>query len=582
VDPVALRPEGAQGLGRYLPILEWLPSYERGWLSQDAAAGLSVWALLVPQALAYATIAGVPVQYGLYTAFVALIAYAVFGTSKQMVQGPSAGVCAVSAAVITPIVGAAALGTDKAVGFTAALALAAGALYLVLGILKMGWVSNFLSKAVMAGFILGFSIGIVIDQAYKLLGVPQASGSYMHKLYTTLKELPQTSGTTLAIGAGSLALLLLLRYRFSKLPRALIVMTLAILAVSVFDLASHGVSITGDVPTGLFSVGLPDVGWSETGTLLAGGLAVVFVGYSETLGSARAMALKHRYEIDPNQELIASGMACGAAGLVGGFATDGSLSKTSVADAAGQKTQLASLINAGFLLLTMLVLASLFKNLPSATLGAVVIDAMLGLIAFTDLTRYYRVNRADFVFFVGAMLGILFIGIIAGVLIGVALSLLLLVARTSKTSLRRLGFDSGSRAYLAVDQHDGLQESPGVVVVRIDGPLFFADANDFRESLKRMLAEAPGPVHTVVFDAESVHLTDTDGADILIQVGEELKREGIQLVLARVHPPILELWRRAGVAEARDDSGHVFGTVLAAVTAYGNGAGPAREKEPIT
>jgi sulfate permease, SulP family len=563
VDLVRVAPERSTSLRRYLPILEWLPKYDRSWLTSDAVAALSVWALLVPQALAYATLAGVPVQYGLYTSFVALVAYALFGTSRQLAQGPSAAVCAVSAAVVGPLIGASALGTSRAVGYTAALALAAGALYVVLGLLKMGWVSNFLSKAVMAGFVLGFSLGIVIDQAYKLLGVPQSEGSYMQKLWGTLTELGKTSGTTLAVGAASVGLLLLMRYRFPKLPRALIVMTLAILAVRAFDLS---VSVVGNVPTGLPSIGLPGVGWSQVNALVIGALAVVFVGFSESLASARTMAVKHRYEIDANQELIASGMACGAVGFVGGFATDGSLSKTSVADAAGQKTQLASLVNAGLMLLTLVLLAGLFKNLPNATLGAVVIDAMLGLITFLDLKRYYRVNRADWIFFMGAMLGILFLGIIQGIAIGVTLSLLLLIARASQTSIRRLGLEPSSGVYLDLAAHQGLQTTPGVLVVRIDGPLFFADANRFRESLRELVRESGAPVTSVVVDAESVQMTDTDGADILIQVGEELKADGARLVFARVHPPILELWRRAGLPEAQDGT-RVFKTVRDAVAA---------------
>ena len=234
-------------------------------------------------------------------------------------------------------------------------------------------------------------------------------------------------------------MLLALRRVAPKMPRALIVMALAILAVDVFSLADHGVAVTGDVPTGLFTVGIPDVPSSDIGKLLLGALAVIFVGYSESLAAARAMATKHGYEIDPNQELIAQGAACGAAGLVGGFAVDGSLSKSSVADAAGQQTQMASLINAVFILLTLLFLASIFENLPSATLGAVVIDALVGLLTLTGLRRYSTRSRADFVFFAAAMVGILSFGIIAGILIGVALSLLLLIARSSQTSVRPMG-----------------------------------------------------------------------------------------------------------------------------------------------
>src|SRR3954464_5202481 len=426
-------------LRRFLPILTWLPAYRRSLLAADALAGLSVWALLVPQSLAYASLSGVPVQYGLYTAVAALAAYPLFGTSKQLAEGPSAAVCAVCAAVIAPLAGAAAMGTAAAAPFAAALALTTAVVYVALGVLRMGWVSTFLSKAVMAGFVLGFSIGIIIDQSHKLFGVTAPDGSYVQELWGTLKNLPDTSATTLLVRAGSLGLLLALRVAAPKWPRALIVMVLAILASVVFDLGAHGVAVPGEVPTGLFSVGIPDVSSSDLGPLLVGALAVVFVGYSESLAAARSMAVKHGYEIDANQELIAQGMSNGAAGLVGGFPVDGSLSKSSVADTAGQRTQMASLINAGFILLTLLFLASIFEQLPSATLGAVVIDAMVGLITFAQMRRYLRVSRSDFVFFLGAMAGILCLGIIAGILIGVVLSLLLLIARSSRTSVRPLG-----------------------------------------------------------------------------------------------------------------------------------------------
>jgi SulP family sulfate permease len=550
---------------RYVPLLRWLPEYDRSSFVPDALAAVSVWALLVPQGLAYAGIAGVPVQYGLYAAFAALVAYAVFGTSRHLVAGPSASVAAVSAAVVTGIVGTAAFGTPDAVPWTAGLALIAGAVYVALGLARMGWVSNFLSRAVMAGFVLGFSIGIIIDQSHKLLGVSKADGTYVEILIDTIEEIPDTSGATLAVGALSLGALLLLRAFFGKLPRALIVMVLSIAAVSVFDLQDHGVAVTGSVPTGLFSVGVPDIGWwGELPALIGGAFSVVFVGYSETLAAGRAMARKHGYEIDPDQELIAQGAACGASGFVGGFAVDGSLSKTSVADAAGQRTQMASLINAGLVLLTILFLANVFEDLPSAVLGAVVIDAMVGLLDFGELRRYYRVNRADWVFYTAAALGILLFGIIQGIVIGVVLSLLLLIWRSSRPRIRTLGRDGATNDYLDLDGEKHVEAVPGVVVVRLDGPLFFADANLFRDELKKRVAEAEGPVELVVLDADAISQTDTDGADVLMELATELQQNGTRLVLARVKPEILDLWRRAGTLAALGPN-NTFDTVHAAV-----------------
>jgi MFS superfamily sulfate permease-like transporter len=261
-------------------------------------------------------------------------------------------------------------------------------------------------------------------------------------------------------------------------------------------------------------------------------------------------------------------VASGAAGFVGGFVNDGSLSKTSVADTAGQKTQMASLLNAALVLLTMLLLASLFEDLPAAALGAVVIDAMVGLITFVDGRRYYRVNRPDWLFFTGAMVGILFLGIIQGIAIGVALSLLLLIARASNPAIRRLGRKAGSEAYLDVARHDDLVESPGIVVVRLDGPLFFADANRFRDGVRELVAREGAPVRAVVLDAEAISLTDTDGADVLIELAEELRAHGTALLLGRVQAAILDLWKRAGVIDALGP-GRTFHTVHEAVEAMG-------------
>jgi high affinity sulfate transporter 1 len=553
------------GIARYVPILGWLPHYKRAWLVVDVMAGLSVWALLVPSALAYSSVAGVPVQYGLYTALAALLAYAVFGTSKQVVTGPSATVAAVSFAVVAPIVGEAAMGTEKAVPYTAAVALTAGVLYIALGIARMGWVSNFLSRAVMEGFILGFAIGIIIEQSYKLIGVDKVEGTFAQELIETLKQIPDANMATLAVGATSLALLLLGRFLVPKLPRALIVTAFAIVAVGALDLADRGVSITGNVPTGLFTVGLPGVGWDQLGALVAGAFSVIFVGYSESLASGREMASKHGYRIDADQELIAQGAACGAAGSVGGFVVDGSLSKTSVADAAGQKSQMASLVDAALVLATILFLASLFENLPNATLGAVVIDAMIGLIRFGPMKRYYRVNRPDWVFYVAAGLGILFFGIIEGIVIGVVLSLLLLVARASRPAARRLGFDPASGTYLDPRRHEGVQEIPGVLVVRLDGPLFFADAQRFHDEIGEMVTLTDG-LTAVVIDADAISQSDTDGADIVITIAEELRASDVSLLFARVDQEIRGLWQRAGVMEAVGAE-RFYPTVRAAVEA---------------
>jgi SulP family sulfate permease len=548
-----------RGLSHYIPILKWLPRYDRSWFSADVIAGLSVWALLVPQGIAYASIAGVPAQLG------ALIGYALFGTSKQLITGPSATVAAVSFSVVGLLAAAAGPNSAEWIGYTAALAVMVGIVYLALGLLKMGWISNFLSKAVLEGFIFAFGIGLMVDQSHKILGVPKVDGSYWNVLVGTLKEIPQTNPYTLIVGVSAIILLLLMRRFAPKLPRALIVVILGILAATLIPLnAQYGVAVVGPVPTGLPTLAWPSMPVGNLSTLLLGALAVVFVGFSETLAAARETASKHDYEIDVSQEMVAQGMANGAAGLLGGFVVDGSLSKTTVADLAGQKSQMASLITAAFILLTVLVLAVLFTNLPEAVLGAVVIDAAIGLVKIPVLRRVMKTSRTDFAAYAAAGIGLFFVGVLAGVVIGVALSLLLLIAAVSRSPVRRMAFDAKERVYVDAETHPDAVSPQNVVVAEIAGPLFFADAAPFRESVLEMIADQSPKA--VVIDLGSATLIDMDGAEILTKLYEELGKKGIEVVLARVPGSQVDLLTRSGTVDAIGRE-NLYETVRDAVSA---------------
>jgi sulfate permease, SulP family len=314
----------------------------------------------------------VPAQYGLYAALGALLGYALFGSSGQVVTGPSAAIAAVSASVVALW---ATSGSSEWVAYTSTLAVFAGLIYIVLGVLRMGWISHFLSGAVLAGFVFGFGFGLIVDQTSKILGVLKASGSYFQVLVGVVREISETSLSKLTVGVLSIVLLLLLRRFLPKLPRTIIVVVVGIVVSDLLDLEDHGVSIVGEIPTGLpsfFWPNLPPVGLAS---LLLGSLAIIFIGYSESLAAAKEEGSKHDYEIDASQAMIAQGMANVGSGLVGGYAVEGSLSKTTVADMARQKTQLASLLTAGLILLTILLLTGFFTTLPDAGLGAVVIDA---------------------------------------------------------------------------------------------------------------------------------------------------------------------------------------------------------------
>jgi sulfate permease, SulP family len=549
-----------QTLRSYLPILTWLPRYQARWLRFDFIAALSVWALLVPQGVAYAGIAGVPAQYGLYAALGSAIGYGLFAQSGQVVTGPSAAIAAVSASVVAFW---AAAGSPEWVTYTATLAVFAGVVYILLGMLRMGWVANFLSGAVLAGFVFGFGIGLIVDQTPKILGVSKSAGSYFDVLLGVLETLPETHTTTLVVGVVGIALLLVMRRLAPRLPRTITVVALGIVASSLLDLGAAGVDIVGPVPTGLPS--LAALQWPEARLveILLGSLAVIFIGFSESLAAAKAQGAKHDYEIDGSQEMVAQGVANTASGILGGFAVEGSLSKTAVADQSGQKTQLASIITAGLILLTVIFLAGLFETLPQAILGAVVIDAGISLVSFDDL-RHYRLNPRDLAAFLATAVVVFFVGVLAGVIAGVIVSLLLLIAAASRSPTRQMAFDPTQDAYVNADRNPDAELPPGIVVAALHGPLFFADADNFRRSLMQ-LVRARRP-RTVVIDMGAVTMMDMDGDRTLAKVAEDLYAKDIRVFLVGASADSRALMGRTGTLEAIG-SDNLYRTVRAAVAA---------------
>lgn len=547
------------GIAAYIPILQWLRHYEPAWLTSDFIAGISVWALLVPESIAYASVAGMPAQYGLYAALGGVTAYAVFGTSRQVNTGPSAIVAVISASIIASL---ATSGSPQWLTYTAALALISGIIFATFGILRMGWISYFLSRAVLGGFVFGFGIALIINQSFKIFGVPEAGGTYFLRFIGMIKAIPNANPYTLAVGATSIVLLLIMRRYLPKWPRALITVALSIIAAPALDLTAHGVKVVGTLPTGLPVLGLPNITLSTLGTLVLGGLAVFFVGLSESLAAAREMSEKHDYSINASQEMIAQGAANAASGFFGGFVVGGSLSKTTVADNAGQKTQLGSLLTGAFILLTILFLASVFRNLPEAVLGAVVIDAAIGLVNIKEFRRFRSTSCADFATYLAAMLGLLFIGVLAGIVIGAILSIILLVSAASRSPVRRMAFDEKDQLFVDAGRHPEAKIMPGILVVEIDGPLFYANASSFRDSLLRMV-EKDSP-SSIAIDLGPVTIMDLDGADIITKISTGLAGKGIKVALARVDSAELDLFRRAGTLSTIGEQ-NTFDTVRKAV-----------------
>ncbi len=553
-------------LTRYLPILEWLPKYQLAWLRPDIIAGLTVWAVLVPEAMAYAGIAGVHPVIGLYTVPIPLIAYAIFGTSRTMIIGPDSATALISGVTIGAVV--AKHGSAPFEALTAALAVMVGVFFLLFGLLRMGWVANFISTPVMKGFIQGLVWVTIIGQVPKLFGIDGGSGNFFEKTWDVVLKLPEANPTTTIIGLASLALLFAFARFLPRVPGALTTVVIAIVVVSVFGLGDKGVEIVGSVKAGLPPFGIPDVKLADLAAIVPGALAIVLLGYAESLGAAKAAQEKSGGEIDPDQELVSHGPANLGAGLSGGFIVVGSLSKTSVAMGAGGKTQLSSLINAGFVFLTLMFLMPLFENLPHATLGAIVIHAMLGLVDFGYLKRLRGISPQEFALAMTAFAGELVFGVLQGIGIGVVLSIIALIYRASYPSTAVLGQSPGQEAYRDVKRHPEAKTLPGLLLFRFDSILFFANANHFADTLKSAVSAAEVPVKAVLVDAETVSAIDTTACEALVKLQSELAGQGIALAFARVRDPVRDVMQRSGV-EAAVGAERFYERITDGVRAFG-------------
>ena len=523
-----------------LSVFVSLSQYDRGWLRGDLVAGLTVWAVLVPEALAYATIAGVSPVVGLYAAPAALLLYAAFGSSRHLVVGPMAATAALSAAAVGDL---AAGGTDEFVQLTVTMGLVVGVLALVAGLCRLGFLASFISEPVLKGFIIGLALTIIVGQLPKLFGVAKGEGDFFEQLWDFTGELGSTSGITLLVGAGSLVLVLALRRFAPVVPGSLVAVALGIVAVELFDLDEHGVEIVGDIESGLPSIGLPNVSISDYVDLAPAALGVMLIGFAEGLGAAKTYAAKSHYEIDANRELIGLGASNIGSGLSSGMVVNGSLSKTAVNASAGGNSQLVGLVVAALTIVTLLLLTGLFEELPEATLAAIVIAALIELVDVRSLVALYRFHargagrvlsvaaRPDFVAALATLIGVLVFDTLPGLFIGVVVSILLLVYRASRPHVPVLGKVPGTRSQWSdVGRHPENETVPGIVVLRPESGLWFANADDVRNAIR---AQARDGTRAIVLDAETVPVIDVTALAMLVQLTDDLEREGIQLVLAR-------------------------------------------------
>jgi len=529
---------------RLLPVLNWLPAYRRASLLPDVLAGLAVWAVMVPEGMAYAGIVGVPPIVGLYTIVPPLISYALLGTSRLLVVGPDTATGLISALTVGAV---AVQGTADFNALTSTLAILIGALFLLFGALRMGWVAAFIPTPVMRGFIEGLVCVTIIGQVPHLLGIDSTSGNFFAKLWFVLQHLPDTSFAPVLTSSLSLIAMLLLRHLAPRLPAALIVAVAATILVGLFDRGAAGVSVVGDLPSGLPHLALPKLDLAVLQELAPGALAIVLVGYAEALGGANAAAMQAGGDIDPNQELIAHGPANILSGLFGGFLVVGSLSKTSVAMAAGARTQLANLVAAIFCFLTLVLLTPLFRGMPHPALAAIVIAAMLHLSNLGYLRDLLARDRSEFAIAAIVIAGELTLGVLHGIALGVALSLLMLIYRTSHPQGAVLGQLPGEEAYRDVRLHPEARTFSGLLIWRPGGDLFFASIGRLDEELKAALTASNPPAQNVLLDAESVNFIDISACDALLNSIKQLKSQGITFSFARVRDEVREQMRFGGI-----------------------------------
>jgi SulP family sulfate permease len=548
-----------------VPILGWIRTYDRRWLRADVIAGVSVAALIVPKNLGYAGIAGIPLQNGLYAAAAGAILYAVFGTSRQISMGPSSGLAAVAASAV---LSAGITGEQSAATFVAGITLASGVLFLLLAVLKMGWIARFLSRAVITGFLFGAAIDVVIGELPKLTGTDVEGKNSFRELGSWVRSLGDTDRATVLVGVAALVVVFGLRRIAPRVPGALVLVVGGLLASWLLNLDERGVALVGDVPRGLPTFALPDgqLMWDHAAIVAVAAVALVLIGFSQTAGDARAFAAKHHYQIDVDQESMAQGLANGGAGLLQGMPVSTSLSASSLNDHSGARTGLASLTSGLMVLLTLVILAPLFSDLPKPVLAALIIEAVvMGMMDVPEMRRLYRVQRFDFWVAVAAIVATLAFGILAGVVIGIGLSLLWLVSVATRPNMPFLGRESGTQVFRDQDSNPDDEVEPGVVALRLDGGLFFATSDAFEDRIREVIHSTDG-LTGIVLDCGGINFIDSQGAAKMSDVVTLADEAGITLRLARLKPAVRAVLVRDGVVD-RLGADRIHGNVYRAVEA---------------
>ena len=557
-QPPARRPL----LQRLIPITEHVPGYRAGTLRRDLLAGVTVAALALPASLAYAEIAGLSPVIGLYALLLPAIAYTFFGSSRQLIVGPEGSISVLVGAAIIPLT----TDPEQRASLAALLALLVGGVFLGARLARLGWIADYFSRPVLIGYLHGVAIVLIVGQLGKLFGLSISAETPPGKIIEFVKEISDISWITLAIGVVSLAVLLLTRWLSRKFPGALLVVVLAIVISAVAGLAEQGVAVVGQIPAGLPSIELPGLRPRDIITLLPPAVGIFFVGFSSQILIARSFAGRHGQHIEANAELVAMGAANLVAGISQGLPVGASDSRTAVNDQMGARTQISGLITAVVIGLVLLFLTGPVQYLPTATLGAVIVVAALGLVNFNDWRGLAHNSRVEVAIAATTTVGVITVGVLRALVLAVALSVVDAVRRSATPHDAVLGFVERMDRYADVQLHPTAKTVPGVLVYRLDDRLFFANADYVEGRIREAIAGARTPIRWLVFDAEALNHIDATGVRMLTELIEALRKESITFVFARLHDPTQDDLDQAGVLDLVGEE-HLYPTVRAAVGA---------------
>lgn len=549
------------GIARWAPGVALLGSYEREWLRLDGLAALSVWALLIPQGLAYAQLAGMPPVTGLYVGMIAMLAYGLFGTSRYLNIGPESSVAIL---IASSLVGMAVIGTDEYVALAATLALLVGVMLVIGFVLRLGVITRLLSSPVLTGYLAGSAIVMSINQLTKVFGFEVDKEQYPYIVGGILHDLGRTNVWALGIAAGTIAVMVSIRMISKRLPAGFIALTLATLVTSLTTL-SEKVSVVGTIKRGLPPFSMPILDPRVVIPLLIPAASIALLVFSGAVLTGQALAARDREDLDANHEFI--GLAAGnvAVAFFGGFPDTASDSRSFMAATGGGRSQMVSFICAVLVAVTLLFLTPLFKDVPHAALGGVVLVTAAQLVDRKAMRRLWAVRRVDFALMIVTFVGVVLFGVLGGIVIGVIASLVEMVRRTLQPRTAVLGKVPGSATWRDVKTEGG-ETIPGLLVYRFDAPLFFGNADEFRDEIRELVAAGDPPIRAVLVNAEAITDLDTTGVDVVSRLLDDLAAEDVTLTFARVRSPVREMMRRTGLEE-KVGSDRFFLQVDDAVTA---------------